>query len=399
MTETTAAVAAKGGKGATVGIIVAAIVAAIGIALWVVQMSGGMIQTAMRNLDSWGLYITMFMFFVGLSAGGLIISSVPKAFGIKGFGGISKVAVMTSIAATVGAIGFVVVDMGQPLRVWELFVYSNLGSPLMWDIIVLMVYLILSCVYLWAQIASERGKVSHAALRVISVVALVCAVMVHSVTAWIFGLQQSHEMWHTALLAPWFVSSALVCGTGLVICAAVALRAAGYLAWEQANLVKLAKLLAVFLLVDLYFFGCDLLTEGFPAASGAEIVAMLVSGPLAPFFWGEVVLSVLAVIICVVPQLRTTPMMVAAGLFAIAAIFCKRVQLLVGGFQVANIDWPAVLTPYTVTDWEGNMAQAYQGLVYWPAPLELGIALGVVGLSFLVFFLGLKLLPLKPADE
>ena len=70
MTETTAAVAAKGGKGVTAGIIIAAIVAAIGIALWVVQMSGGMIQTGMRNLDSWGLYITMFMFFVGLSAGG-----------------------------------------------------------------------------------------------------------------------------------------------------------------------------------------------------------------------------------------------------------------------------------------------------------------------------------------
>ena len=399
MTETTAAVAAKGGKGATVGIIVAAIVAAIGIALWVVQMSGGMIQTAMRNLDSWGLYITMFMFFVGLSAGGLIISSVPKAFGIKGFGGISKVAVMTSVAATVGAIGFVVVDMGQPLRVWELFVYSNLGSPLMWDIIVLMVYLILSCVYLWAQIAAEKGKVSHAALRVISVVALVCAVMVHSVTAWIFGLQQSHEMWHTALLAPWFVSSALVCGTGLVICAAVALRAAGYLQWDQADLVKLAKLLAAFLLVDLYFFGCDLLTEGFPAASGAEIVAMLVSGPLAPFFWGEVVLSVLAVVICVVPQLRTTPMLVVAGIFAIAAIFCKRVQLLVGGFQVANIDWPAVLTPYTVTDWQGNMAQAYSGLVYWPTALEFGIAVGVIGLAFLVLFAGIKFLPLKPADE
>ena len=44
------------------------------------------------------------------------------------------------------------------------------------------------------------------------------------------------------------------------------------------------------------------------------------------------------------------------------------------------------------------MAQAYQGLVYWPAPLEFGIALGVVGLSFLVFFLGLKVLPLKPAE-
>ena len=410
MTETTAAAAAapagspakapaKVGKGAMAGIVASAVVAAIGIALWFVQMSGGMVQTGMRNLDSWGLYITMFMFFVGLSAGGLIISSVPKAFGIKGFGGISKVAVMTSIAATVGAIGFVVVDMGQPLRVWELFVYSNLGSPLMWDIIVLMVYLILSCVYLWAQVQAEKGKVSATALRVISVVALVCAVLVHSVTAWIFGLQQSHEMWHTALLAPWFVSSALVCGAGLVICAAVALRAAGYLQWDQADLVKLAKLLAVFLLVDLYFFGCDLLTEGFPAAGGMEVVSMLVSGPLAPFFWGEVVLSVAAIVICVVPQLRTTPLMAAAGIAAILAIFCKRVQLLVGGFQVANIDWPAVLTPYTVTDWEGNMARAYSGLVYWPTPLELGIALGVVGLSFLIFFLGLKLLPLRPAGR
>ena len=120
-----------------------------------------MVQTNMRNLDSWGLYITMFMFLVGLSAGGLIISSVPKAFGMKGFGGISKIAVWTSICCTVLAIGFVVVDLGQPMRLWELFVYSNLGSPLMWDIIVLGTYLILSIVYLWAQLQAEKGKVSH----------------------------------------------------------------------------------------------------------------------------------------------------------------------------------------------------------------------------------------------
>ena len=167
------------------------------------------------------------MFFVGLSAGGLIISSVPKAFGVAGFGGISKVAVMSSIACTVAAIGMVVVDLGQPMRLWELFAYSNLSSPLMWDILVLGTYLILSCVYLWAQVRADAGKMSHTALRVISVVALVCAVLVHSVTAWIFGLQAGREMWHTALLAPWFVSSALVCGTALVICVVVALRAAG----------------------------------------------------------------------------------------------------------------------------------------------------------------------------
>ena len=391
--------AKKGGGGLNIAIGVSAVVAVIGIVLWVMQMSGGMIQTAMRNIDSWGLYITSFMFFVGLSAGGLIISSVPKAFGIKGFGGISKVAVMTSIAATVAAIGMVVVDLGQPARVWELFAYSNLGSQLMWDIIVLMVYLVLSCVYLWAQVQHEKGKVSAVALRVISVVALVCAVLVHSVTAWIFGLQQSHEMWHTALLAPWFVSSALVCGTGLVMAAVIALRAAGYLKLDQAYLVKLAKLLAVFLLVDLYFFGCDLLTEAFPASSGLAVVDMLVSGPLAPFFWGEIVLSVVAVVLCVVPQLRTTPLLAVAGVLAIAAIFCKRVQLLVGGFQVPNIDMAWVNNPMAITGAENGVLQAYQGMVYWPTPLEFGVTLGVVALGFLVFFLGLKFLTLKPQDQ
>ena len=390
---------AWGGRGLNVAIGVSAAVVVAGLALWAVQLSGGMVQTAMRNLDSWGLYITMFMFFVGLSAGGLIISSVPKAFGIKSFGGISKVAVFSSVACTVAAIGFVVVDLGQPARLWELFAYSNLGSPLMWDIIVLGTYLILSCVYLWAQIQAEKGKVSHTALRVISVVALVTAVLVHSVTAWIFGLQPAHEMWHTALLAPWFVSSALVCGTALVLCVSVALRAAGYLALDQANVVKLAKLLGAFVCVDLYFFGCDLLTEAFPMGSGLEVVQMLVSGPLAPFFWVEVVGCAVCAVVCFVPSLRRTPLLVGGSLLAIVGIFCKRVQLLVGGFQLANLDMPGALTPMQHTAWGDGLSAIYGAMVYWPTPLEFGVCLGVVALAVLIFLLGLKFLPLRPAGE
>ena len=399
MTDSTRTSARKGGKGLTVGIGVGAVLTVVGIALWAVQLSGGMVQTGMRNMDSWGLYITMFMFFVGLSAGGIIISSIPRAFGMQGFGGISKVAVWTSICCTVLAIGFVVVDLGQPLRVWELFAYSNLGSPLMWDIVVLFVYLILSAVYLWATLRAEAGKVSQRALRAVSVVALVCAVLVHSVTAWIFGLQQAHEFWHTALLAPWFVSSALVCGTALVLVVAIALRRAGYLSLDQSYVVKLVKMLGAFVVVDLYFFGCDLLTSGFPEAEGAEIVAMLVSGSLAPFFWVEVVGCALAAVMAFVPKLRTNPLVVVASLLAIVGIFCKRVQLLVGGFQIPNLDLSTVMTSSTVTHWEAGMAGAYQGMVYVPTILELGVTLGVVGLGVLLLCLGLKYLPLRPAGD
>ena len=388
-----------GGKGINIAIGIAAVVTVAGLVLWGVQLTGGLVQTGMRNLDSWGLYITCFMFLVGLSAGGLIISSVPRAFGMKGFGGISKVAVWTSICCTVLAIGFVVVDLGQPLRLWELFAYSNLGSPLMWDIAVISIYLILSVVYLWATLRAEAGKVSERALRVVSVVALVTAVLVHSVTAWIFGLQQAHEFWHTALLAPWFVTSALVCGTALVLIVVVALRRAGYMELAQENVVKMAKMLGAFVMVDLYFFGCDLLTSAFPGGSGAEVVDMLVSGPLAPFFWVEIIGCALAAAVCFVPRLRTNPLLVVASLLAIVGIFCKRVQLLVGGFQIPNLDMPGVMTQYSVTDWTAGMAGAYQGMVYWPTPIEFGIALGVFGLGALILLLGLKFLPLKPAEN
>ena len=388
-----------GGKGVAVAIVVAAILTVGGLALWAFQLTSGMVNTNMRNLDSWGLYITMFMFLVGLSAGGLIISSAPRVFGMEGFGGVSKIAVWTSICCTVLAIGFVVIALGQPLRLWELFVYSNLGSPLMWDIIVLGTYLILSIVYLWAMLRFEGGKGSAAALRVVSAIALVCAVLVHSVTAWIFGLQQGREMWHTALLGPWFVSSALVCGVALVLVVVIALRKAGYLELDQANVVKLVKMLGAFVVVDLYFFGCDLLTAGFPGGSGSEIVAMLATGPLAPFFWVEVVGCALCAAVCFTPKLRTDPLVVVASLLAIVGIFCKRAQLLVGGFQIPNLDYAGPMTQYTVTDWATGMTGAYQGMVYWPTPIEFGIVLGVVGLGALLLLLGLKYLPLKPVDH
>ena len=363
--------------------IVAAIIAVIGIIFWIKQLSGGMVQTGMRNYDSWGLYITSFMFFVGLSAGGLIISSIPKAFGIEGFGNISKIAVWTAICCTVAAIGFVIVDMGNPVRVWELFVYSNLSSPLMWDIIVLMLYLVLSIILLWAMYGEEKGKVSHTALRVLSVISLITAVLVHTVTAWIFGLQPSHELWYTALLGPWFVSSALVCGTALVMIVVIALRAARRIELEQANIVKMAKLLGAFICVDLYFFACDLLTSGFPQGGGAELVKMLVSGPLAAFFWLEVIGCVIAAIICFVPGLRKNGLLVVAGILAICGIFCKRVQLLVGGFQNPNIDMAIPNTTFATT------SNTVGGLVYWPTGIEWMVTIGVIGLAVALLCFGL----------
>jgi len=400
MTETTKSKAVTSqSKGQLIAIIIAAVIAVAGIGLWAFQLSSGFVNTNMRNLDSWGLYIINFMWFVGLSAGGMIISSAPKVFGAKGFGGISKVAVWVSICCTVLAVAFVLVDLGGPARVWHLFAYANLTSPLMWDIIVLTIYLIVSIVYLWAVLRVEKNKGSVKVLRVLSAIALICAIMVHTVTAWIFGLLHARDFWYTALLGPWFVSSALVSGLALVVIVTIALRKAGYLSLEQEHITKMAKFLGIFMAIDLYFFACDLLTTGFPGSDGAAIVGMLTTGPLALFFWAEVVLSIIVLLVAFIPKLRTTPFVATASVLAILAILCKRIQLLVGGFQIPNITYPTVATGPELTEIGAGFASISPNLVYFPSPLEFGIVIGVLALGAFLLLMGLRLLPLKPAGE
>ncbi|MBQ3386497.1 MAG: polysulfide reductase NrfD, partial [Eggerthellaceae bacterium] len=149
------------------------------------------------------------------------------------------------------------------------------------------------------------------------------------------------------------------------------------------NVVKMAKLLGAFIAVDLYFFACDLLTSGFPQGAGAELVKMLTAGPLAAFFWIEVIGCIIAAVICFVPSLRKNGLLVFAAVLAIIGIFCKRVQLLVGGFQQPNIDLPTVVTPYTST------ANTVGNLVYWPTGIEWMVTLGVIGLAAALLCFGL----------
>ena len=380
---------------ATAGVLAALTVA--GVAAWIYQLVNGLGVTGMSNSTSWGLYITCFMFFVGLSAGGLIVASSASVFHVAEYKKVALPAVVLSTVCICCAGMFVLIDLGGIGRVWRILTGPNPMSPLFWDICVITLYLVINVVYLYFMKSKKPG--AQAKVAVVSRFALPVAILVHSVTAWIFGLQQAHEFWHTALLAPWFVSSALVCGVALVLVVVIALRKAGYLELDQANVVKLVKMLGAFVVVDLYFFGCDLLTAGFPGGSGSEIVAMLATGPLAPFFWVEVVGCALCAAVCFTPKLRTDPLVVVASLLAIVGIFCKRAQLLVGGFQIPNLDYAGPMTQYTVTDWATGMTGAYQGMVYWPTPIEFGIVLGVVGLGALLLLLGLKYLPLKPVDQ
>lgn len=388
-----ASAAGFGGKGLNIGIAVAAVVTVIGLALWGMQLVNGFMDTGMRDFAPWGLSLASFMFFVGLSVGSMALAAFPKAAGSECFGGIAKVATWLSICSTVLAIGFVVVDLGQPLRLWELFIYSNLGSPLMWDIIVLSVYLIVSVVFLWTLLRAEKGEASAKAVRLVAGLACAAALIVCVVDGWIFGLMPAREMWNTALLAPWFVSSALASGTALVLAASFALDKAGYVSFGGAEREKLAKLMGAFVLVDLLFFVCDLVTEAF---GGSAIAPAMLSGQLAPFFWIQIAGYAVALAVCFAPKLRTAGLAAAAAVLVCVGIFCKRLMLIDGGFQFPAHDLATFVTSHTVTtDWGIGLAGAYQGMMYAPTLPEIGLALGVFALGALMLLVGLKFLPLQ----
>lgn len=128
-------------------------------------------------------------------------------------------------------------------------------------------------------------------------------------------------------------------------------------------------------------------------------MAMLTSGALSPVFWTQVALMAVSVAILVVPKLRTTPGVVVASVLAILGVFCKRLQILVGGFQIPNLDMPGVTTQYAITNWQAGFTGAYQGMVYAPQPIEFGVTLGVLAMCVLFLLLGLKYLPLKPSEN
>ncbi len=176
---------------------VLAALAVAGIGAWVWQLMNGLTVTGMSNGNSWGLYIMMFMFFVGLSAGGLIVASSASVFHIKEYKRVAMPAIILSTVCICLAGMFVLIDLGGIQRVWRIVTGPNPTSPLVWDICVITCYLVINVLYLYFM---RKGR-DHA-VSVVSRFALPCAILVHSVTAWIFGLQIAKEGWFSAIMAP-----------------------------------------------------------------------------------------------------------------------------------------------------------------------------------------------------
>lgn len=380
-------------KGKT-ALAVLAVLTVVGIGCWVFQLMNGLGVTGMSNVNSWGLYIAMFMLFVGLSAGGLIVASSAHVFNIESFKTIAKPAVILSIVCICVAGVFILIDLGGIQRFWRLFTGPNFTSPLIWDVCIITIYLVINILDLVWMNKGEEDKVKK-----LSYIALPVAILVHSVTAWIFGLQIARA-WYTAIMAPIFVASALDSGMALLLLALIGLEAASIIKLEEGLLEKLGKLLAVFIAVDAFFIGCELLTMAYPGAHEAIALNHMLSGATAPFFWFEMIGGLLIpfIIMAVAKNRSNKTMVILASVLVVLGVAAKRIWLLLTSFITPNVEGAPGISLGT----QGAIASpgdifATAG-TYAPTLPELGIVIGVISLGALAFMILSKMF-INPSEK
>ena len=107
------------------GAIVLGMVVLIAVFVYVTeQFTHGLGVTGLNRPAYWGLYIINFIFFIGLSAGGIIIASLVHAFGIKEFRSVARIAELMAISCLLLAVCFILLDLGRPDRLLYIMMYS-----------------------------------------------------------------------------------------------------------------------------------------------------------------------------------------------------------------------------------------------------------------------------------
>ncbi len=390
------------------------VVMAIGFGAFVYQYANGLIVTGMRNTVMWGQYILFFMFFVGLSAGGLIVASAGRLFGVAAFKPITRLAVLEATVAVMLAATFILPDLGRPERLLNIFLYANPTSPMIWDIAIVLVYLGMSAFYVWLYAradlarrgswlafgtsASEGSAARDERIKsAMAWIALPAAILLHSITAWIFGLQISRGFWYTGVMAPMFVASALVSGLALVILLALALRRLGRLAFGDGLVALLGGLLGVCIAVEAFLVGAEYLTALYPGAPEAAAVERLLTGPYAPLFWFEAGVGLgVPFVILAIRRLRRDPRWVAAAaIVAIVGIFVHRLNLVLNGLSYVNIGLPPGVSIGTDQRGAASFAASYW---YVPTAIEWLVVLGVLAFGALVFTVAVLVLPMQEPE-
>ena len=297
--------------------IVATILGAVilwGTFAYYLQVRYGLGGTGLNRPEYWGIYIICFVFFIGISHAGTLISAILRVSQAEWRVSITRSAeLITVLVIGFGAIQ-PILDLGRPDRLLNVIFHAQLRSPLLWDVISIGLYFTSCTIYLYVPLlpdlaiirdagikmprlyrflaAGYRDTPSQRALleRVIGILAIAVipiAISVHTIIGWIFAMTL-RPMWHSTIFGPYFVVGAIHSGIAAILVAMVVLRRVYRLEqyFKAVHFDYLGRLLLVMSLLWFYFTFAEHLTV-FYGAEPAEMRTFWakVTGSYAVPFW------------------------------------------------------------------------------------------------------------------
>lgn len=349
-------------------------------AAWALILTQGGEVLGMRDNYPWGLWFVDYMYFVGLSAGGLVVYSSVHLFGAKEFAPLSRLAVLQAAVLVMIALLSIVTDMEQPWRTIGFLTSPNFTSPFIYTASAANIYMVLAFADLYVLISGRGG---HRLAHTMTLIALPAAVYLHTTTAFVLSLNKSRELWNTAMMVPIFLTSATASGIALLVCFAYAMQKFGGMKFKPSMFESLLKLLAIVIIVDLFFLAIEIITVFWPTSAKPGHAIRLeefITGRYAWSFLPVFIIGAVVVVLFLKSSTRRVPwIQITASAAYVVAIFLKRFALEAMGFSINTI--------------------GQQVPMYFPSLVEIFLAVGLVafGLLFITFIV--KLLPMKVPTE
>lgn len=280
--------------------------------------------------EAFGIFIAVYFYLTGLSAGSFILSTLAYGFGMERYKSLGKVGVILATALLIAAPLFLLLHVSVPHRAWHLFVYLNFESPITWGSFLLILYPI-NCIIYGYFMFKENKRLT----RLFGLIGIPLAISVHGYTGFILAFGKARALWNTALMPILFLVSAIVSGIALMILVCI-IKDRFFSSQKKIDyplVENLGKMLAWAIVFDLFLVGSDILVLLISHSDAQEAAHLLLTGSFFPLFLivENLLGKIVPFFLLVIPRFRNLATMIIASLLVIVGIFFMRYVVVVGG--------------------------------------------------------------------
>jgi Ni/Fe-hydrogenase subunit HybB-like protein len=294
---------------------VLSVIALLGLNAYAKQLVQGLATTGLSDQVSWGMYIANFTFLVGMAAAAVMLVIPVYLYKNRELHDLVIFGELLAVAAILMCLAFVTVDLGRPDRFMHLMRRFNFPiSMLTWDVVVLNGYLLLNlhiCGYL-IYCAYMGRKPSKAFYIPFVFVAIVWAISIHTVTAFLYVGLGGRPFWNSAIIAPRFLASAFAAGPAFLILALTVIHRTTTYDVPAKAITTLRNIVTVALTINMFLLLCEVFVEFYTDSAHGVSARYLFFGlegrhALVPWIWTAVAMNTVALGILLTPAAARRP--------------------------------------------------------------------------------------------